>query len=166
MTKWLYFRAVANVSGGSGGTNDTGYLSNDAASNSELRSSAMFRYENLLAILPFSQVDNSGNRTGDEYPLGGSSGSYTGVMMLFRPSLSSYADQSGAPHTAEMLNRDIVYLETQGDAGSLCKHIINKIENSESPVVYICDNASGTGERKTSGVISCKFIEISRTFDA
>ena len=85
MTKWLYFRSTASVA------DDDGFISSASGNNnSSLRSSALLKYENLEAILPFTADD-------DEYPQGGSAADYTGVMMVFKAALTTGYSQDAPP---------------------------------------------------------------------
>jgi len=151
MTKWLYFRAVDSTA------NDDGFISSAAGNNnSSLRSSALLKYENLEAILPFTTDQ-------DEYPQGGSAGDYTGVMMIFKAALTTGLT-SDAPPDHDYLHRDIVYLEVNGvDSISTCENIITFIEDSESSFIKIAD-AHGQGKSNCPSILECKFIEIARTW--
>ena len=147
--KWLYFRSTAALSG------DDGFISSDSGSNSELRSSALLKYENLEAILPFTTDQ-------DEFPIGGSAGNYTGIMMIFKSCRNDYSQLNDT--TTQILKRDYIYIEVNGvDSLSTCTNIIEFIENSEEGVVKIAD-ANNQGRDNAPAVLECKFIEIAKEF--
>ena len=151
MTKWLYFRSTASVA------DDDGFISSASGdNNSSLRSSALLKYENLEAILPFTTDD-------DEYPQGGAAGNYTGVMMVFKAALTTGYSQD-APPEDNYLHRDIIYLEVNDvDSISTCKNIINFIEKSPGNFIKLAD-ANSQGKDNAPSVLECKHIEIARTW--
>ena len=139
--KWLYFRTTSGVD------NDDGFISNNGTTNSTLRTSALLKYENLQAIIPF-------NEDADEFPNGGSAGDYYGIVMIFKTSMSPNNVNLG---TTKYLASDKVFLEVSPNSSTSCESIINHIENNDG-FITIADGVA----KLCPGVLSVKFIEISQ----
>ena len=149
MTKWLYFRSKVSVG------DDDGFISAPANFNSELRSSALLKYENLEAILPFTTDQ-------DEFPIGGSAGNYTGIIMIFKSCINTSTALNAT--TTQFLTKDRIFLEVNDvDSISTCKNIINFIEKSPGNFIKLAD-ANSQGKDNAPSVLECKHIEIARTW--
>ena len=147
--KWLFFRQQALA-------NDDGFISAEASVNSELRSSVLLRYDNLLSIIPYNK-DGSGGEV--EFPAGGSTSLYRGVLLTFKPALSNYSNIS----STALLAVDKIYLEVNGqDAKGVCKSLINFIENSNVNVIVIADEDGSNTNGNAPGVKTCKHIELAK----
>tara|TARA_R100000231_G_scaffold71235_1_gene56312 strand:+ start:139 stop:582 length:444 start_codon:yes stop_codon:yes gene_type:complete len=141
--KWLYFRSAAGVAP------DNGFISKDSSTNSTLRTSALLKYENLEAIIPF-------DTDSDEEPNGATTTDYIGVIMIFK-SAQAQGVYNDAISTTKLIANDRIYLETTSNSLSTCKGIIEYIERSGN-IAIVSDNMN-TNE-KCPGVLSCKHIEI------
>lgn len=147
--KWLYFRSTNGIN------DDNGFISTDQTTNSTLRTSALLKYENLQAILPFDNTNDT------EFPNGGSDGDYIGVVMVFKPSLNPGLGQDGLG-TTKFINADKIYLQTTINSISSCEEIINFIEKSEENFIQFFDTNDDQAGFNCPGVIACKHIEIAQ----
>jgi hypothetical protein len=160
--KWLYFRTTASIS------DDHGFISAQQDYNSELRTSALLKYDNLEAILPYTR-DISSAGTG-EVPVGGTVTDYSGVIMVFKACRNDYTTLNDS--VSKWLARDYIYLEVNGqDSLSTCQDIIDYIEESSGRIVIVADEAQNGGQAGSSGVarsapsvLVCKFIELAREY--
>ena len=146
--KWLYFRSTNGIN------DDNGFISTDQPTNSTLRTSALLKYENLQAIIPFD-ADT------DEEPNGTTTTNYIGVIMVFKPSLNPGLGQDGLG-TTKFINADKVYLQTTINSISSCEEIINFIEKSEENFIQFFDTNDAQAGFNCPGIIACKHIEIAQ----
>jgi len=147
--KWLYFRSTNGIN------DDNGFISTDQPTNSTSRTSALLKYENLQAILPFDDtaVDEPNGTT--------TSTAYTGVVMVFKPSLNPGLGQDGLG-TVKFINADKIYLQTSINSISSCEEIINFIEKSEENFIQFFDTNDAQAGFNCPGIIACKYIEIAQ----